>query len=74
MTTPPPADHVGVTDIGEMLKVSRQRANQLAARTDFPAPVVQTRAGRLWDRAAVEQWATAWDRHNPGGRPPTAQP
>lgn len=64
-----PAEHVGVTEIGEMLNVSRQRANTLTKRADFPAPVVQTRAGRFWDKAAVVAWAQGWDRNNQGGRP-----
>ncbi|MER5556355.1 hypothetical protein ABT001_32660 [Streptomyces sp. NPDC002793] len=71
--TPPAAAHVGVTEIGEMLGVSRQRANKLAGRPDFPTPVAQTKAGRVWERAAVEQWEKGWDRANVGGRPPTAQ-
>ncbi|MCX4554258.1 AlpA family transcriptional regulator [Streptomyces sp. NBC_01500] len=70
MTNTAPAEHVGVTEIGEMLGVSRQRANKLVARPDFPAPVAQTKAGRAWERAAVEKWETGWDRHNVGGRPP----
>lgn len=73
--TAPAAQHVGVTEIGEMLNVSRQRANRLVARPDFPAPVAQTKAGRVWERAAVVQWEKGWDRNNVGGRPPkdTAQ-
>lgn len=52
-----------------MLVVSRQRANKLVNRADFPAPVVQTKAGRVWERAAVAQWEKSWDRTNVGGRP-----
>ena len=69
MTNTPPTAHVGVTEIGEMLGVSRQRANKLAARPDFPAPIAQTKAGRVWERAAVAQWEKGWDRTNVGGRP-----
>ncbi|MFF8423148.1 helix-turn-helix transcriptional regulator [Streptomyces sp. NPDC015680] len=68
--TQPAAEHVGVTEIGEMLAVSRQRANKLVARPDFPAPVAQTKAGRVWERAAVVAWEKGWDRDNVGGRPP----
>ncbi|WP_159476284.1 helix-turn-helix transcriptional regulator [Streptomyces caniferus] len=71
MTNTPP-EHVGVTEIGEMLSVSRQRANKLVARADFPAPVAQTKAGRVWERAAVVTWEKGWDRTNVGGRPPRA--
>lgn len=68
--TAPVGGHVGVTEIGELLGVSRQRANKLAARADFPPPVAQTKAGRVWERAAVVEWEKGWDRNNVGGRPP----
>ncbi|MFZ3562828.1 helix-turn-helix transcriptional regulator [Streptomyces sp. BH097] len=74
MTNTTPAAHVGVTEIGEMLNVSRQRANKLVARPDFPEPVAQTKAGRVWERAAVEAWEKTWDRTNVGGRPPRNPP
>ncbi|MCX4598322.1 helix-turn-helix domain-containing protein [Streptomyces sp. NBC_01549] len=74
MTNTAPSPHVGVTEIGEMLNVSRQRANKLVARADFPAPVAQTKAGRVWERAAVEKWEKGWDRTNVGGRPPQKAP
>ncbi|MCX4799907.1 hypothetical protein OG497_39385 [Streptomyces sp. NBC_01242] len=70
MTNTEPAAHVGVTEIGEMLNVSRQRANKLVARPDFPAPVARTKAGRVWAREAVVKWEQGWDRTNVGGRPP----
>ncbi len=70
MTNTPPSQHVGVTEIGEMLGVSRQRANRVVAKADFSEPVTQTRAGRVWERAAVEEWAKGCDRDNVGGRPP----
>ena len=49
-------DLVGLTEIAEMLTVSRQRVDQLAAREDFPAPIAVLSAGRIWDKAAVERW------------------
>jgi hypothetical protein len=71
MTNPPPAsEHVGVTEIGEMLGVSRQRANTLARRPDFPEPLARTKAGRVWKREDVVKWEEGWDRTNVGGRPP----
>lgn len=70
MTNAVPNPHVGVTEIGQMLGVSRQRANRLVAKAGFPEPIAQTGAGRVWERAAVEEWAKGWDRDNVGGRPP----
>ncbi|WP_331741439.1 hypothetical protein OG760_37685 (plasmid) [Streptomyces sp. NBC_00963] len=72
--TAPAGEHVGVTEIGELLTVSRQRANKLVARPDFPPPIAQTKAGRVWERAAVVAWEKNWDRHNIGGRPPKNVP
>lgn len=53
---------VGYAEIAEMADVSRQRARQLASRTDFPIPVVETAAGPLRVKAAVERWLSSWDR------------
>ncbi|MGW7688788.1 helix-turn-helix transcriptional regulator [Streptomyces asiaticus] len=59
----------GLTEIGELLGVTRQRAFTLAKRADFPEPVAISRAGRVWDLDQVEEWGKTWDRHNKGGRP-----
>jgi predicted DNA-binding transcriptional regulator AlpA len=74
MSTPTPTG--GLTEIGELLQVSRQRAFTLAKRPDFPAPIAISRAGRVWDLNQVEEWSKTWDRHNKGGRPrkPQADP
>jgi predicted DNA-binding transcriptional regulator AlpA len=61
--------HVGLTEIGEMFTVSRQRAYALTKKKGFPAPAGQTKAGRFWNRAEVAAWGETWDRTNPGGRP-----
>jgi predicted DNA-binding transcriptional regulator AlpA len=60
---------LGLTEIGELLGVSRQRAFTLSKRADFPAPSATLKAGRIWDRADVEAWEATWDRSNQGGRP-----
>jgi prophage regulatory protein len=52
-----PADLVGVTEIGDLLGVSRQRADQLTRIEAFPEPVAVLSAGRIWRRADVEAWA-----------------
>jgi predicted DNA-binding transcriptional regulator AlpA len=51
-------DLVGVTEIAEMLGVSRQRVDQIV-RSDgrFPKPVAELHAGRIWLRTDVAAWA-----------------
>jgi predicted DNA-binding transcriptional regulator AlpA len=48
---------VGTHEIAEMFGVSRQRAQQIVARSDFPNPYDVLHMGKVWRRAAVEQWA-----------------
>lgn len=48
---------VGINELREMLGfVSRQRADQLSRRPDFPEPKVRHPRYRLWDDAEVEAW------------------
>lgn len=48
---------VGVAEVAELLRVSRQRVDQLAASyRDFPKPEAELAAGRIWSKAAVEGW------------------
>jgi hypothetical protein len=48
---------MGLTEIGQLLGVSRQRAGQLAASEGFPEPTVRLAAGPIWESADVERWA-----------------
>ena len=49
---------VGLTEIAEMLGLSRQRIHQLTREApDFPEPTVVLKAGSIWEREAVEAWA-----------------
>jgi predicted DNA-binding transcriptional regulator AlpA len=50
-------DLVGVREIGRMLGVSKQRADQLTHKGDFPEPAAALATGRVWERADVEAWA-----------------
>lgn len=49
-----------------MLGVSRQRADQLSRAGDFPTPVGEISAGRIWLRDDVETWAKAAGRYDKG--------
>ena len=55
-------DLVGLTEIADMLGVSRSRAHQLAETEGFPTPVGEISAGRIWERADVERWARGTGR------------
>jgi hypothetical protein len=50
-------DLVGISEIADMLGVTRQRADKLS-RVDstFPDPVADLRGGRIWLRVDVVAW------------------
>ncbi len=48
---------VGLTEIAQLLRVSRQRAHQLSTAAAFPPPVVELASGKVWHREDVERWA-----------------
>jgi predicted DNA-binding transcriptional regulator AlpA len=49
---------VGVTEVRELLGVSRQRVHQIIRdHADFPEPVAELASGRIWLRSDVERWA-----------------
>lgn len=50
-------DLVGVAEVAEMLGVSRQRVHAImTTHADFPKPVAELSAGRVWLREDVETW------------------
>lgn len=51
-----PHDPVGLSDIAELLNVTRTTVNRYAERDDFPAPAKISR-GRVWSRSEVAEWA-----------------
>jgi len=55
-------DVAGATEIGDLLGVSRQRADQLTRTEGFPEPVAVLSAGRIWRLLDVEAWARATGR------------
>lgn len=51
-------DLVGTAEIARLLRLTRQRVQQLTRRDEsFPAPVAKLSAGWIWRKADVEQWA-----------------
>lgn len=59
-------DLVGVAEIAETLGVSRQRVHAImTTHDDFPEPVAELSAGRIWLREDIEKWQRKSGR---GGR------
>jgi hypothetical protein len=56
-----------MAEVAEILDVTRQHAQQLAKRPDFPSPLDELAAGKVWSRAAVAQFGVLWERKP--GRP-----
>lgn len=52
-----PQDLMGIAEIRTLLGISRQRADQLARRPDFPRPVAELAMGKVWDGNDVRKWA-----------------
>ena len=63
---------VGVTEAAKLLRVSRQRVDQLAHREDFPAPLVTLAAGPIWLRTSIIGFRQRWVRKP--GRPAKHDP
>jgi predicted DNA-binding transcriptional regulator AlpA len=56
-------DLVGVAEIADLLGISRQRVNRIVqTHTDFPSPIAELTAGRIWRQSAIEEWAASHDR------------
>ncbi|MGR6321553.1 DNA-binding protein [Micromonospora soli] len=50
-------DVMAMAEIAAFLGVSRQRANTLADRGDFPEPIAHLTVGRVWATADIRAWA-----------------
>lgn len=58
---------VGVAEISEILGVSRQRVHQIAGvYDDFPAPIAELTAGRIWRKKDIEGWLKDHPQRPPG--------
>ena len=63
-----PEELAGLSEIAEMLGVTTRTVQRYMEREDFPEPLGQIAAGRVWLRANVETWAKA-TLPLPEGRP-----
>ena len=50
-------DVMAMAEIAAFLGVSRQRANTLAERADFPQPIAHLTVGRVWATPDIRAWA-----------------
>lgn len=67
--TPNLPDLVGVTEVAEILGVSKQRVWELSKDNDsFPPAALELKAGPVWLRTSVDAWKETWPRRT--GRPP----
>jgi prophage regulatory protein len=55
-----PRKLVRLVEIAELLGVSKQRADQLRRRPDFPTPMDRYERGDLWAASDVKWWARTW--------------
>lgn len=64
---------VSAGEVADLLNVRRQRVHQLAARGgEFPAPLYELAAGKLWDASAIKAYARL--RRTDPGRPKRPEP
>lgn len=58
---------LGLTEVGHLLGVTRQRVTQLRTRPDFPEPIAALASGPVWTEPSLRHFVAGWDR-TPGGR------
>lgn len=58
---------VGVSEVAEILGVSKQRASVLARSPSFPPPLVELASGPVWIEPNVHHFCETWERKP--GRP-----
>jgi predicted DNA-binding transcriptional regulator AlpA len=52
-------------EIAEILRMTKQRAHQIAEEKGFPAPLAENARGRVWSRYEVQKWAKRWRPEKP---------
>lgn len=53
---------MGIAEVAELLRVTRQRADQLRDNSTFPRPVANLRCGTIWNAEDIRAWALTWQR------------
>lgn len=60
-------DLIGVAELAQILKVSKQRASELARGREFPRPIAWLASGPVWKKGALARFIELWPRR-PGRR------
>ncbi len=63
----PGIELAGVSEIAELLGVSRQRIRELRTQEGFPAPLAELKSGPVWSLASLDLFRRSWSRKP--GRP-----
>jgi hypothetical protein len=53
---------IGISEIAELLGVTRQRASQLARTATFPLPAAELASGPVWLEPNIRQFVANWSR------------
>ncbi|MDP9225470.1 MAG: hypothetical protein M3P18_16835 [Actinomycetota bacterium] len=69
--TQEPRRYAGLSEVADLLGVSRQRVAQLRTKRGFPAPIAELRSGPVWDVSSLGLFLAEWDRRP--GRPRRAR-
>jgi predicted DNA-binding transcriptional regulator AlpA len=54
---------MGIAEIAARLRLSRERASQLANRRDFPEPIARLKMGQVWLASDVDRWVAEHRPH-----------
>jgi len=57
----------GISEVADVLGVTRQRASELAGSAAFPRPIADLAAGPVWLRSTIVSFHESWERRP--GRP-----
>lgn len=64
----PDPELVGISELAALLAVTQQRASQLAARRDFPAPYQRLASGPVWFKHSLSRFLEEWEQKRRGRR------
>ena len=64
-------EYVGVSEVAEILRVSKQRVSELREKPTFPMPVAELAAGPVWKLSSLKRFIAEWPRKP--GRPRKAE-